>query len=42
MLEGALTSFIICDAYCYFVGVRHVTDVRRRTVTHELVCSSRV
>jgi len=20
MPEGALTSFIICDAYCYFVG----------------------
>ena len=21
--EGALTSFVICDAYCYFVGQKY-------------------
>jgi len=28
MLEGALTSFIVCDTYHYFVG-QPVTDVKK-------------
>jgi len=25
MPEGALTSFILCDTYCYFVGLGQAT-----------------
>jgi len=32
MPEGVLTSFIICDAYCYFVGQT------RHTVGHTQTC----
>jgi len=37
MSEGALTSFTVCDAYCYFVGQAELLTSKSRSRREYLI-----
>jgi len=37
MSEGALTSFTVCDAYCYFVGQSYLLMPKSRSGREYLI-----
>jgi len=37
MSEGALTSFTVCDAYCYFVGQTQLLTSKSRSRREYLI-----